>query len=858
MTPSVTPSLVPSLSPSSDPSPPPSVMPSTLPSMTPSESCRDSIDYENPLNEELTCEDFKGLDCLQWQVFGLNASQLIELIENCPVSCGIPCDSARSFSIDTTVKMSNATSSQLGPTTVVILEELTEDFIIDMLSGVALDPVEITSQEQVAGEERFRKLRRLQTTNTPELLLTFRFQGVSIEADAAEIAGVIEKAFNTEDFEFALQRSGDPVLSNVQISTELVAETIPKVVEQENSKGTSSGVVAGAVVAAVAVFVALAGLMVFAQRQQHRKPFGGENVIDFDDFPNSPLAMSPVPAGGGSVNIPSGSSFPLRRSPVGSLGPSVQSPTTSFSFEAANNFVSMVVSSVTNRGPSHILHEEQIEASDKESDATTASSDEVEPHPYMDVVPPMIVIDNIDSDMRDDALSKQMNDIVPGMNLRADSDLVAAINDKTTPFEASVLTDFISKRVDENKAFGSTAEPEPDALDIHRGQSFRVFSSEAEDGETSSEGSDEDDLEITAINEELEYSNQQIDSKVHPSSVPNTSLSMNKKWSNGARPPRIPSEGSISRGSPRSNSDSPVIPHGQESSDSPPTMSDELSWIRPDNSSAHDNDGKLVRDDLSPPSLADHANGTDDAENRARSPGVFTGFWAKLAQKHSSEGGSEGESSGTNRGQNQARRRNSHGSARSGSQDSSNTRANSQNSSHGRNSSNSMSHRRTGSHGSRHARSNSRASSVSSVGSHLDDGLLLSFEAPAKGKLGLVIEKRPFKGVVVTKIKDYSPLLGQVLPGDCVVNVNGTRTDYMGANEIQILLSSGSKTWNGMIRLTILRPDDEMDELGGDSTSHLSFDEGPRPQERQNEASSDFERMSQSSRTSGDGAHSRK
>ena len=78
---------------------------------------------------------------------------------------------------------------------------------------------------------------------------------------------------------------------------------------------------------------------------------------------------------------------------------------------------------------------------------------------------------------------------------------------------------------------------------------------------------------------------------------------------------------------------------------------------------------------------------------------------------------------------------------------------------------------------------------------------LYTFEAPISGKLGIIIQStKNLKkndrsemnqipcGPSVLKIKDYSPLLGMVTPGDMVVSVDTVNTQRMSTSEITTLL----------------------------------------------------------------------
>jgi hypothetical protein len=55
-------------------------------------TCQDNSDYRSPLNDFLMCEDHStrgNTDCTQWFQLGLEEKELEELLENCPLSCGL-------------------------------------------------------------------------------------------------------------------------------------------------------------------------------------------------------------------------------------------------------------------------------------------------------------------------------------------------------------------------------------------------------------------------------------------------------------------------------------------------------------------------------------------------------------------------------------------------------------------------------------------------------------------------------------------------------------------------------------------------------------------------------------------------
>ncbi len=57
-------------------------------SLNPTNDCHDNDFYQNPLGGHCGCSLFESTDCLKWDIF-LSAAEIDELLENCPLACGI-------------------------------------------------------------------------------------------------------------------------------------------------------------------------------------------------------------------------------------------------------------------------------------------------------------------------------------------------------------------------------------------------------------------------------------------------------------------------------------------------------------------------------------------------------------------------------------------------------------------------------------------------------------------------------------------------------------------------------------------------------------------------------------------------
>ena len=86
-----------------------------------------------------------------------------------------------------------------------------------------------------------------------------------------------------------------------------------------------------------------------------------------------------------------------------------------------------------------------------------------------------------------------------------------------------------------------------------------------------------------------------------------------------------------------------------------------------------------------------------------------------------------------------------------------------------------------------------------------------SVQAPSRGKLGLDIQCLPGKGPMVMAVKDYSPLLGAVLPGDRLISVGGVKTGGLDlALVLKLINGDRSVRLGKTIRLMLIRESDSL------------------------------------------------
>ena len=142
---------------------------------------------------------------------------------------------------------------------------------------------------------------------------------------------------------------------------------------------------------------------------------------------------------------------------------------------------------------------------------------------------------------------------------------------------------------------------------------------------------------------------------------------------------------------------------------------------------------------------------------------------------------------------------------------------------------------------SNHSRKNSRCSDSDNLTDQIDpdnsEGVQLVFQAPRKGKLGLVIQCLDNSGPIVTQVKDYSPLLGQVLPGDRIIDIDGMSTSGMSLRDVTGLMGgkvAQSRWASSVFRIVVSRQNDEfLTRLEADaSISGLLLSDSPVTIER--------------------------
>ena len=464
---------------------------------------------------------------------------------------------------------------------------------------------------------------------------------------------------------------------------------------------------------------------------------------------------------------------------------SVLSPASSFSFDGASNMVSRMARIITSFSPrSSNIDEEatksaeltnssssdsskiiadpvinvstednRIEEGNEEDDSDDEQEDEV--HPYTGIIPPMIVIDRIDSDsscvyLEDlDTPRKRVKSVVPSMRFEASSDLIAALNDRTKPFDPATFSTFIESNTPV-AAEGGEEKVGVDDLGIDgAGSSFNMFSSaDDDDDDNSSKTSNPDNSDALFDRLRKGFANENVDDAF------NTTTRLDLRSRNPfnvplmARPPRVPSEGSgPNRSSPRSANTSPVLARDKSSRSSDGYSSDDTA--------------------------------SKERSSKKDAPSFLHSLWSKSPHNRNYSSGPKSDTSGE-------------------------------------------SNKRWRPH-----KRNSSKGSYGTLTSLEGEGSILTFHAP-KGQLGLVIECSTETAPIIASVKDYSPLLDQVLPGDKIVMIDSTSTGRMGMPEVMSLLEGKSNRATS-VRLKVFRAHDGIDgilanQVRSPTVSHLSFD----------------------------------
>ena len=422
--PSVTPTGTPSSAPTDIPTSTPTMSPSRMPSSSPTLTCHDKADYRSPLNS-LTCEDHAGTRCVDWRVLNLNTEQLGDLINSCPETCDIPCGAFNQFSISVSYRLSGI-PGLLNPGPKAHLEKFSLDFLQDD-ENHGLDSVELTSQSFVAAPaHRLRKLENVQI-----LKLTFTFGGFSIGLTADEVTDLLVKGIGSVAFTSQLQNSGDPffVTALPSSASEVDARITSGGVDDDVKEGPSTATVVVATLVSVSVLSFVISALVYHNRSgkwvpQLKLPNLGEARVDLDS-PRTTNNWTTNPVG--SLLSFDDSAAQTAATSAGGLLRLMASLSLSPRTKGSTEDDSSNPSSVT----SHPLPKVITSSMSDESKAESM----IEDHPFANIIPLMIVSDNIDDEVVERAIKNRgavkhiERQVVPSKRVEASSELLAALNE---------------------------------------------------------------------------------------------------------------------------------------------------------------------------------------------------------------------------------------------------------------------------------------------------------------------------------------------------------------------------------------------------------------------------------------------
>jgi hypothetical protein len=670
-----------------------------------------------------------------------------------------------------------------------------------------LDEVELLSQQIIQQNlSPGRAMRYLQEEQPyVDLLLEVAYRGVAVDLDADDIQKYHFEGVDDPGYTLALRRSGDPTFADVRVTTDINNETVVPPNATDDKAGKGSGGIAAAVVCSFLVLGAAGAGWLYHNKRKSTAgmQFVQEKQSAFESRPNSPFSDQQQQ--------------------------DLRSPASSFSFEAATGYVEKLVRQIASLSPRSFTYMSENEGGSRQVTSNSESSDNTtEEHPYTGIIPPMIVIDHIDSGASNDTAEgkekkkkqeqnkEKIKEVVPSLRIQASSELIRELHVEQVPSDPATLVSYVWSNASQRQSMMMSAvDTTPDENDQYlespladedttttervRGESFRVFSSdEEEDDDDDDDGEETDEhcpnstaivdspvammetrlptpqraiarSRLCDVAEESSMSSMQDTQDLFTSTPLFSDLAMTSNNISGGtsrsffawpRPPRPPGESS-----PRSATASPLLTTTVDGEVAP---SRTLSAAQPSSEDNQSEDGEGAT-----------INSLPRIKN-SPSAGFLRSLWNR-----SPTGRSTSE----------------HGNDRDGSTPPSGDEQRTQMPPPG------------------HTRSNSKGSSASA--SVVSEGFIYKYQAPSKGKLGLVIECTEL-GPVVVKVKDYSPLLGQIQEGDRIVEINGSKIGQMPSLQDVSTLLAARSTWTNVVKLTICRPYNSSSGGGGDNDDTYS------------------------------------
>jgi hypothetical protein len=640
------------------------------------------------------------------------------LVDSCPIACAIDCGSLERFEVKVTFRIINvlkfldaASAGTLGETSVEYLSNYVET--LRPASKFFLYEAELTAQQiRAVDGSANRNLRRTQV-EVPQyidLIVTVAFRGFAIALGSAAVNSLIVQGIDSLGYSRAIQRSGDSTFLDIDV-TSAVADDSGASQNSTKKKGEGDGPSPGGTAAAVIMSFSLVGIIVgvFIKKRRTQTKGGSGSIVKMQEESEAKIFTSPT---GSPRSPPAGSVFFSEGNTAGVVAGILR------------------IMSGSPRSNDSSTHSGQTsQQSSKESIPGAASgstsSQSEEEHPYSGLIPPMIVIDNLEETSPSSRKGGAHN-VFPSQRIHASSELVAALNGTSNAYDPSAF---------QGELFSQPMCAKSDSdrsRSLSPGPFHRLWNdSDAEDG---SVGPD-----ITSSN-----TKDELDAIIdHTDTVVNNGLRVTTE-------PRSASRCSNQDSSPRSPT-SPSRGNGDASSPDRERSFSDASTVLHNHLGDHSGD---------PPATA---------EKLKEGGGFIQSFWNRTPSKAMTKVTSLTSLDGAD---------------------------------------------------SRHG------SKCSSPSADIDEPVRHIFWAPRKGKLGLMIECKSSGGPVVVHVKDYSPLLGQVLRGDKIAKIDGVSTLHMNLSEVTNLLAGKTSYLRGnVIQFVVLRwPENNKEDDPFDNQSNRSFE----------------------------------
>jgi hypothetical protein len=652
----------------------------------------------------------------------LDVTDLETLVESCPISCGIDCGTLERFEVKVTFRMYPVLNF-LDSASVGTLEETSVEYLSNYVENLKpaskffLYEAELTAQQIQAnhragdGSASRNLLRRTQEVEPQynDLIVTVAFRGLAIVLGNAVINALLVQGIDSAGYSRAIQRSGDPTFLDIEV-TSSVTDDSDASKNSTKRTGEGDGPSPGGTAAAVLTAFSFVGIGIGYFIKKRRTETKGKAIAKMQEESEAQLFTS---APGSPRSAPVGSS----------------------SFEGSPGVVAGILRIMSSGSPrsnpsstrSGQTSKQSSKSSMRESADGTSSSQSEEEHPYTGIIPPMIVIDNLDeTETSPNSMKKGGNrNVVPYQRLHASVELVAALNGTSNAYDPSAFQgELFSQSLVARSESRSSSDP---SRSFSPSRFSRVWDSEAEDGSAGSIVASYTKDELDAILDQQ----QPLDTDALAAAPGGANNGL--RVTTDLRP--------ASRNSNRSSRDSPN--RYQSSSPRSDTSSRGNGYVSsPERDRSFSNASTVLQGQLS----GEHSGEPPaPAEKLKEGGGFIQSFWhrspgkamPKILSLPSLNGASSDNNSGT--------------------------------------------HSRHGSKG-------------SSLNDDLDESVRHIFWAPRKGKLGLVIECKSSGGPVVVQVKDYSPLLGQVIRGDKIAKIDNVSTLHMTLAEVTNLLGGGGKS----------------------------------------------------------------